>query len=336
MSIQKISTTWVVSSFSIAIVFLSFMPGTSSAQSVKLVPLFSITGAGMEKRFSLPCDVFIDDRHGEIYVVDAGNRRVVVFDMDGFYRYQFAVPGSLGEPNSLVVDNRGEILVAIGGKVAVCDFRGSFLEYVDFHGFPYAESVNATRLAIDGENNYYVLDAAQRRVLAFDSDWNFRFAIDGKSLPRAVKKMTHGKEQEQPVVRSLSIGDICVDEEGMVYLVDPMASYVYVFSDEGEYLRSIGEPGSAFNTLSLPFGVAVDSQGRVLVADSTGHALLGYDKEGRFLFALGGLGKIEGRFYFPKYVSADGNGRIYVVEPFLGRIQVLTVKPRPIVVNTTP
>jgi hypothetical protein len=114
----------------------------------------------------------------------------------------------------------------------------------------------------------------------------------------------------------------------MIYLVDVMASRVYVFSSEGKYERSIGDPGAAFNTLSLPFGVAVDEQDRVLVVDSSGHGLLGYDKEGRFLFALGGLGKIEGRFYFPKYVTADRNGRIYVVEPFLGRIQVLSTEYR--------
>ena len=114
----------------------------------------------------------------------------------------------------------------------------------------------------------------------------------------------------------------------MIYLVDVMKSCVYVFSREGKYERSIGEPGASFNTLSLPFGVAVDEQDRVLVVDSTGHGLLGYDKEGRFLFALGGVGKIEGRFYFPKYVAADRNGRIDIVEPFLGRIQVLITEYR--------
>jgi hypothetical protein len=112
-----------------------------------------------------------------------------------------------------------------------------------------------------------------------------------------------------------------------------MAARVYVFSDEGEYERSIGQPGASFASLSLPFGVTVDSHGRVLVVDSTGHGLLGYDKEGRFLFALGGMGSSLGRFYFPKRVSTDGNGRIYVVEPFLNRVQVLTTEPRSAIIE---
>jgi DNA-binding beta-propeller fold protein YncE len=70
----------------------------------------------------------------------------------------------------------------------------------------------------------------------------------------------------------------------------------------------------------------VDNQGRILVVDATGHGMLGYDQKGKLLFALGGLGKSEGRFYFPKSVATDKNGRIYVVEPFLGRVQVLNVE----------
>ena len=313
----------------VAVTFLAFIPKTSIAQRVRLVPLFSVTGADMDQKFNQPSDVFIDEKHNEFYVVDSGNRRVVVFDMDGFYQYQFAIPGKYGVPSSLEVNNRDEILVVIDGKVACCDFRGSLLEHVEFDGFPDAEKVKVTRLRIDRKNNYYVLDAGKQRVLAFDSDWNFKFAIDKDGLPGVKKKMTptplafHGKEE--PMVKSWGISDICVDDDGLIYLVEPMASYVFVFNGKGKYLRSIGEPGAAFNTLSLPNGVTVDSRGRVLVVDTTGHGMLGYDKKGKFLFALGGFGNSTGRFYFPKYISADRAGRIYVVEPFLGRIQVLTV-----------
>ena len=307
---------------------LAFSSAGVCAQRVQLVPLFSITGDDSFKKLNMPSDVFVDDKHGEIYVVDAGNRRIVIFEIDGFYKHQFTIPGK-DAPNSLAVNSRGEILVAIGGRIALCDFRGELLEYVDFHGFPYSGNVNASRMRIDKQDNYYVLDAARRRVLVFDNDWNFKFGIDKESFPKTARNLTHGEKQEQPMVESLNISEICVDNEGMIYLLDATASRAYVFNHEGEYERSIGEPGAAFNTLSLPFGVAVDSQDRVLVTDSTGHGLLGYDKEGKFLFALGGLGKSEGRFYFPKHVSTDGSGRIYVIEPFLGRVQVLTTKLRP-------
>jgi DNA-binding beta-propeller fold protein YncE len=307
----------------IALAFSS--PGVC-AQSMMLVPLFSITGADMEKPLNQPSDVFIDEEHNEIYVVDAGNRRVVVFEMDGFGKYQFQIPWESGGPTSLVVNARGEILVTIGGKVAICDFRGNLLEYVDFYGFPGAEEMKPTRLKIDRMSNYYVLDSAQRRVLIFDSDWELKFIIDRDSFPKIVRNLTHGKTKAEPMVKGLSIGDISVDDEGMIYLVDSLASHVFVFDSQGNYVRSIGEPGSAFNTLSLPTGVAVDSQDRVLVVDATGHALLGYSKESKRLFALGGLGKTQGWFYFPRCVSADRDGRIYVVEPFLSRVQVLRVE----------
>ena len=305
--------------------FLFFIPEISIAQEARLVPLFSITADYTDQKLDSPGDVFIDEKNSEIYILDLGNRRVVVFDMDGFFRYQFAIPSKLGAPSGLVLNDQDEILLAVGGKIAVCDFRGSFLEYVKLDDFPDAEKVKVTRLKIGKENNYYILDAGEQRVLVFDSDWNFEFAIDEKSLPNS-KNLVNGKLQEAPMVKSLSISDIWTDDEGKIYLIDSMASYVFVFNNKGEYLRSIGEPGATFNTLSFPSGVAVDSQGRVLVVDTTGHALLGYNKRGRLLFALGGIGKSEGRFYFPKYVSTDKSGRIYVVEPFLNRIQVLTVE----------
>lgn len=307
---RKVLAVPILSLFAAAILLV---PATSPAQSMQLVPIFSITGADMDQHLSQPSDVFVDEKHGEIYVVDSGNRRVVVFDMDGFYRYQFVVSGGSGSPNSLVVNDRDEILVTIDGKVAVCDFRGSLLEYADLDGFPDAENVHATRLRIDQEGSCYLLDAVGRRVLVFGGEWDFRFAIDQSALPEDTKT-------------SLSIADIWVDDVGMIYLVDGMASHVYAFTHEGRYIRSIGEPGATFSTLSLPNGVAVDPQGRVLVVDTTGHGLLGYTKRGRLLFALGGLGRSEGRFYFPKYISTDKNGKIYVVEPMIGRIQVLSVQ----------
>ncbi len=300
-------------------------PHVVTAQEYQLVPVLSLTDAGVDSKLRSPSDVFVDEKNHEIYVVDSGNKRVVVYNMEGFFQYQFALPAGVGEATGLVVNDRDEVLIAVGGKVAVCDFRGSLLEYVNFYGFPGAEGMNVTRLKIDKNNDYYALDAGKRRVVAFDSDWNYRLEIGGEDLP-TIKKEVRGKEQERPMVKSLSIGDICVDDEGLIYLVDSMASYVFVFNDEGKFLRSIGEPGSAFNTLSLPNGVAVDSQGHVLVVDTTSHGLLGYDKEGRLLFALGGLGQGKGRLYFPKFISTDRDGGIYIVEPFIGRVQVLNLR----------
>jgi hypothetical protein len=246
--------------------------------------------------------------------------------MDGFYHYRFSVPGTgLG---GVAVDSRGDILVIIGGRIAVCDFRGSFLEYVEFDGFPGAAIVKVTKLCIDANDNRYVVDGALK-VLAFDSDWNFRFAINKESFPQTTKRTLSGDKREESMIKSLNIGDVCVDDDGVIYVLDVTASHIYIFSPDGEYQRFIGEPGSTFTTLNFPSGVAIDNQGRVLVSDSTGHGLLGYSKEGRPLFALGGMGQIAGRFYFPRGVATDRAGRIYVVEPFLRRVQVLTVEPRP-------
>jgi len=323
MRIQEKSTILLALILLIVTVFLAFTTETSIAQKAQLMPLFSITGSDMAPKLNHPSDVFIDEKHNEIYIVDSGNNRVIIFDMNGLYRYKFTTHSNLTRSNSLIVNDQNEILITTCGKIACYDFRGRLLEYVKL-GLSASEKVHATRLRIDNNNNFYVLDGA-RRVLVFDNDWNFKFAIDNKSLPN-IKSEVDRKKQETPVLKSLNIGDICVDDEGMIYLIDFMASRLFVFNDKGKYVRSIGKPGAASESLSLPNGVAIDSQGRVLVVDTTGHSILGYSKNGKLLFVLGGLGKSEGWFCFPMYISTDSSGKIYVVEPALGRVQVLTVK----------
>ncbi len=125
MASRMTSVKLTVLAFVIIVTILALAPVTPAAQKTVLVPLFSITCGNAGKVLSSPGDVFIDEKNDEIYVLDAGNRRVLVFDMEGYCRYHFATPAGNSAPTSLVVNKMGEILVVIDGRIAVCDFRGN-------------------------------------------------------------------------------------------------------------------------------------------------------------------------------------------------------------------
>ena len=56
------------------------------------------------------------DAQGNVYIADTGNKRIVVTDNEGNFRYQFgsagSAPGQFNEPTSLAVDAQGLLYVA--------------------------------------------------------------------------------------------------------------------------------------------------------------------------------------------------------------------------------
>jgi uncharacterized protein (TIGR03663 family) len=56
------------------------------------------------------------DRDGNVYIADTGNKRIVVTDSEGAFRYQFGYagsePGAFNEPTGVAVDGQGNLYVA--------------------------------------------------------------------------------------------------------------------------------------------------------------------------------------------------------------------------------
>lgn len=84
--------------------------------------------------FSNPTDLAIDNRNGEIYVVDAGNNRVQRFNHDGSFLSEFGAMGQangkFNSPHSIAIDKDGFIYVSDTNNNRVQKFAPSRMQQV--------------------------------------------------------------------------------------------------------------------------------------------------------------------------------------------------------------
>jgi DNA-binding beta-propeller fold protein YncE len=115
---------------------------------------------------------------------------------------------------------------------------------------------------------------------------------------------------------------IALDGSENVYISEPQARRVRVFSPEGKLLREFG--GDA----ERPTGLAIDPVRQLAyVSDgssvsSQNHRVLVYSLAGKLLRIMGTRGEGPGQFNFPANLAVDRAGQLYVVDSLNFRIQV--------------
>lgn len=94
------------------------------------------TGPG---EFNFPYDLAVC-KEGRLYVVDAGNFRVDIFDRDGHYLKSFGgigkQPGNFARPKEIACDRQGNVYVADAafGNFQIFDPEGRLLMFIGEHG----------------------------------------------------------------------------------------------------------------------------------------------------------------------------------------------------------
>jgi DNA-binding beta-propeller fold protein YncE len=78
--------------------------------------------------------------------------------------------------------------------------------------------------------------------------------------------------------------NVALGADGTLYITDGYGNArVHVFSRDGRFLRSWGEPGSGPGQFHLPHGIAVDRRGTVYVADRENSRVQLFSAEGAYL-----------------------------------------------------
>jgi hypothetical protein len=286
-------------------------PSLPVSAPAELVRALSLPGAADVIR--RPAAVFVDHRHGEVFVADTVANRIVVFDREGLYRYQFGCADYIGSPLGIAVDSDGFVFVLgssrEGHRVVRFDFDGMYLDDVDLTAIPARQIRDLT------------LDDQDRLVLVDDEAYVDVISRDRELVRRIdVGAMVPGDQR-----RELYLGHPVV-RNGQLWIPASNLGTVLVFDVEtGDYVRSVGHSGSTSGELTFPIGVDVTSNGIVTVLDKMRFAVVCYDTEGRFLGEFGGKGFRDGWFYHPSLLACADRDRVVVGQILDGRIQICRI-----------
>jgi DNA-binding beta-propeller fold protein YncE len=122
---------------------------------------------------------FMDIYEGLLYMAEAGNHRVDVFDLEGNFKFLFGGsgtdPGRMNNPEAAKVNSEGKVYVTDlkNDRMQVFSKDGKFLKTWGKTGTGPGEFKAPSGLAIDKDDNVYVCEIGNNRIQLFDKDGNF-------------------------------------------------------------------------------------------------------------------------------------------------------------------
>ncbi|MBI5183765.1 MAG: NHL repeat-containing protein, partial [Nitrospinae bacterium] len=253
--------------------------------------------------------LFFNEEKRRLYIADTGNNRLVSFDSDLNYLAEFNADGGLEFPTGVVNDSKERFVVVEGMKrrVLSIDIKTKGIKEIDFTDVKQGKEIYPDMLAIDSNDNLYVVDKANRSILIFDATLRYKRRITVKG------DLT-------------SIADIKVDRKGDIYTLDTLRGVVYIFNERGEIIHKFGRKGEGRGEFYFPTSLAVDQRGLIYVVDQHKDKILIFNRKGEFQFDFSQTGWKEGRFRYPSYIFIDRSDRIYVIDRGNNRIQVFKIK----------
>lgn len=312
------------SSLFLATVILLISPVATPVQAIQKdeVRLKAIlTQDQNQQHLAYPTSVFFDQDADEVYVVDAGNNQLVLFDCNG---YPTAAVGKGRSLNNIVsgMHYRNKLYVCCSGDR---DFPLGNITILDNAFFPRQQLVLAgkfpdkknfiTREVMAGRNGaFYVLQSNNSDISIFDSNWNFLRHITPHYKHLGIREPA-------------TIADMTQDQNGIMYFLSEQWGRVFVYDENEEFLFSFGEKGGDRGKLARARGIAVDSNNeRIYIVDYLRHTILVYNMEGQWLYEIGSKGTRPGYFFYPSAVCIDNNGILYVADTFNHRVQIFSIR----------
>jgi hypothetical protein len=265
--------------------------------------LSQITGTSTQL-FRGPCGVTVDPASQDIYVTDAHDDAIDIFNSAGVY--QSAISG-LGTPKGAfsesacsvsVSDVTGEVYVADGPDVDVFNALGEYVSTLTASGTPQKSfgQFGAVGVAVDqSSGDVYVSDRSDGFVDRFNS--------------------SNGYLSQLPVSEA---GPLATDSSGKLFVMqlsrEGPSGGLYEFDSLGnQTLHVSGLPSGSFGNVS---GVATDAAGHIYVSER--QAVDEFESSGAFVeqmtgtptevFSYGGKGEVSG-------LAVNTAGNIYLAVP---------------------
>ena len=214
------------------------------------------------------------DWEGNVYIIERDAHRIVKLspNLDKFL-LQLGTTNEKGNdakhfdlPSGIAVLRNGNIIVTDGygnNRVAMFAKDGTFIKQVgkgdggpEGKGTGPGEWVLPHKLAVDANENLYIIDRENRRVQVFDKNLNFQrqFANEGWN--------------------PWDIGISRAGNDGFAFIADHALERVHKIQlSDGKILATWGKQGLGPGEFDWVHGIVVDSKGAVYAADTYGQRL---------------------------------------------------------------
>ena len=303
------------------------------------LPDRTITDLGL----SDPEDMIIDDNN-QAYIVDTGNRRIVIFDLNTEKVVKVINKQTVESkdftgfdtPKGIFRTNEGEIYVADTGAKTVFKFTKDF-EYVRRYDRPTAPifadtNYEPSKVTVDSGNNLYIVSEgvyAGIIQLANTGEFLGYFTSNKATLtPQQVfLKIIYTKEQQKKsaALNTLpsTFSNVYVDKKGTAYSV--------CMGKGGDLLKKHSTNGkNMFNGAIISSDaftdVTADDNGIIYASDSKGFIWV-YTSSGEVIFSLGEQAEdtdISGLFSSLTTIAVDRDGNIWTADGKKGFLQSFT------------
>lgn len=286
----------------------------------------------------MPSALFFDHKADELYLINGGDNRIVVYGPDYFPQESLGQGRGLEAPTSGYVDDKGNIYLPQSGTPTnpprVMILNSAFLpvKELTLAGIPNLDTFTPEKIALGVDGIIYLTGRESTRVLVLKPGGDFL-----KWFVVAIEK----NGEYRPGVgdkpdKAASIKNVAVDALGNLFLLSEETSKTYVFDAEGRYLFAFGTKGGAEGKLSRPRALAIDEQKKcIYVVDYMRQTVSIFDFTGAFRFEFGGRGWGEGWFNYPVDITLGRQGHVIVADFFNQRAQVFEVT-LPIFPGRTP
>ena len=303
------------------------------------LPDRTITDLGL----SDPEDMIIDENN-LAYIVDTGNKRIVIYDLNTETVVRILNKESVASheftgfdtPKGIYRTNEGELYIADAGAKTVFRFTKN-LEYVRRYDKPTAPifadtNYEPSKVAVDSGNNLYIVSEgvyAGIIQLANTGEFLGYFTSNKSKLTpqQMFLKVIYTKEQEKKsaALNTLpsTFSNVYVDKEGTAYSVCMGSGDDLLKKHSTDGTNMFNFPVAASSAFT---DVTADDNGIIYTSDAKGYIWV-YTSSGECIFSLGEQADdtdISGLFSSLTTIAVDNSGNIWSADGKKGYLQSFT------------
>ncbi|MDM8181541.1 MULTISPECIES: NHL repeat-containing protein [Marinobacter] len=271
-------------------------------------PPYSLTLAWGEKgsapgQFNDPTGIAVTDT--EVFISDARNGRIQVFDHQGHFKREFGAPGDgigeLGRPMNLTIHNdKLYVPEYMNDRIQVFSLTGEPLRIIGSPGKGPGQFNAPAGVAVANDGDLFVADFYNHRVQHLNADGSFvkQWGTTGKT-GRSAGEFTYPT-------------DVALGKDGALYVADGYGNRVQVFDAGGDFLHKWGGPfalglyGPFKGWFTTATSIAIGPEDNAFVADFYNDRIQKFAADGGYLTAFGSEPENPGHTAMAVAVGNDG------------------------------